>query len=152
METIEFAGLKFEYEKLDEEKFEKGPCAFKMIDKDGDVRYIVVAPHSLSERTKEIKTPNDGHLCAFCPDETSALMVAASIGIASTVATGMVDIKPQFGGLVTFDVDALRSEVNRLRKEGKSVDEVREILKPRMEEFVKKDGGSSDDKKEGGEW
>ena len=156
METIEFAGHKFQYEKLHEDRFKKGVCAFRMVDEDGDTQYLVFIPRTLSECDKEIKTPNDGRMCAACIDEISALMVASSIGIASSVAK-LADTKAkavtesveEIAKGLGFDVDALRSEVNKLRKEGKSAEEVREILKPRMEEFRKKNP-QSDTK--GGEW
>ena len=147
METIEFAGHKFQYEKLMPEKFKKGVCAFKMVDEDGDTQYLVFAPRALEEQMegKEIKTPNDGRLCAACPDEQSALMVASSIGVAASVvhiadtkAKAVTESVEEIARGLGFDVDALRSEVNKLRKEGKSAEEVSEILKPRMEEFRKK--------------
>lgn len=159
METIEFAGHKFQYEKLMPEKFKKGVCAFKMIDEDGDTQYLVIVPNTLSEQRdgKEINTPNDGHLAAACPDENTALMVASSIGVAASVA-GFIDDKKnpmkqsveEIAKGMGFDLEKLKAEVKRLKAEGKSPKEVAEILRPRMEEF-RKPGGTPDADK-GGEW
>lgn len=156
MKTIEFAGCKFQYEKLMPEKFKKGVCAFKMIDENGDTQYLVFAPDSLSEQVegKEINTPNDGVLVAASPSEQTALMVASSIGVAASVADFIDDKKKlmkqnveEVAKSLGFDLDALKSEVDRLRSEGKSAKEIAEILKPRMNDFKKPDA-----KQEGGEW
>ena len=161
METIEFAGRKFQYEKVMPEHFKKGVCAFKMIDEDGDTQYLVFIPRTLTEQVegKEIKTPNDGFLVAACPGERAALMVASSIGAAANVAhifeTAKDKIKRDTEELAKglgFDLDAMKREVDKLKSEGKSAKEIQEILKPRMEEFMKKKGGSPDDAKKGGEW
>lgn len=156
METIEFAGKKFQYEKLAPEHFKKGACAFKVIDEDGDTQYLVFAPNSLAEKDKEIKTLNDGTMCAACPTEQSALMVASSICIAANVAHLSIDktrvVKKSVEELAKdlgFDLEKLEAEVKKLKAGGKSDKEVAEILKPRMEEF-RKGGTPSTDK--GGEW
>ena len=161
METVEFAGHKFQYEKLNADKFKKGVCAFKMVDEDGDTQYLVFVPHTLAEQIegKEIKTPKDGRLLAACPDEQSALMVASSIGVAASVAN-LADAKKkealkkvvEVANGLGFDVEKLEAEVERLKAEGKSAKEVSEILKPRMEEFLKPGASKPSAKQEGGEW
>lgn len=161
METIEFAGHKFQYEKLREDKFKKGVCAFKMVDEDGDTQYLVFTPHTLSEQVegKEIKTPNDGRLCAACPDEMSALMVASSIGVASSVANradakvkAMKQSVEELAKGMGFDIEKLEAEAKRLKDEGKTLEEVQEILKQRMEEFLMPGASKPSAKQEGGEW
>jgi hypothetical protein len=155
MQTIEFAGKKFQCEKLHEDNFKHGPCAFKMVDEDGDTTYLVFTPSSVSESDKEIKTPNDGVLCAGCPSEQSALMVASSICMAATFANLVEDKKAEverdvekLAEQLGFDLEKLDAEVKRLKAEGKSSKEVAEILKPRMEEFKKKPATTD----KGGEW
>lgn len=159
METTEFAGKKFQYEKLMPEHFKNGTCAFKVIDEDGDTQYLVFTPNSLSEQVegKEIKTLNDGTLCAACPTEESALMVASSICIAANVAhfsdgkaKAIKENIEEIAKGLGFDLDAMKEEIVKLRKEGKSTKEIQEIMKSRMEEFRKKGGSPSTDK--GGEW
>lgn len=154
MQTIEFAGKKFQCEKLHEDNFKHGPCAFKMVDEDGDTSWLVFAPRSMSEGDKEIKTPNDGILVAGCPDEQTALMVASSICMAATFAHFAEDKKAEverdvekLAEQLGFDLEKLEAEVKRLKAEGKSGKEVAEILKPRMEEFRKKPAADK-----GGEW
>lgn len=155
METIEFAGRKFQCEKLDAEHFKTGVCAFKMVDEEGDTQWFVVTPFSMAENNKEIKTPNDGRLCAVSPDRTSALMVASSISIAVELASHKGAIMIQVAKGRGFDIDAIQREVGKLIAEGKSMGEIREIMKPRMAEFKKDkkedkpDTGSADDDKEG---
>ena len=148
----------FGCEKLCPEHFKTGVCAFKIIDGDKDTTYWVVAPPTLSDQMTgeyKIETPNDGHVCAFCMNEQDALMVASSICIAAGVAAkdkadkkALADIAQKVAKDIGFDLDALESEVKRLKAEGKSAKEISEILKPRMEEFRTKK--PSDTK--GGEW
>ena len=146
METIEFAGRKYQYEKLKEDYFKNGVSAFKMVDEDGNTQYLVVfTPRTLSGDDKEIKTPNDGIVCAACPCEQAALMVTSSIRIASNLASTHQLVNEEVGrktGEIAekfdFDLDAMKAEVKRLKDEGKSPKEVEEIMKPRMEEFMKK--------------
>lgn len=154
METIEFAGRKYQYEKLQEDYFKKGACAFKMVGEDGNTQYLVFTPRTLSWDDKEIKTPNDGIVCAACPCEQAALMVASSIHIASNLASIHQLVNEEVGRKTSeiadkldLDLDALKAEVKRLKDEGKSPKEVEEILKPRMEEFMKKHAADK-----GGEW
>lgn len=154
METIEFNGHKLQYEKLMPERFKNGVCTFKVVDDDGDTQYFVLTPHTMSEYSKEIKTLDDGRLCAVCPDEASALMVASSVSFAANLAHTAGDsvksMKTDFEEVakgIGIDIDALNAEIKRLRSEGKSAKEVRDILKPRMEEFRKKPGTDK-----GGEW
>lgn len=168
METIELCGHKFQVERLGGDEFKHGVAPFKMIDEDGDTQYVVVTPSNLEEQdTKELKTPKDGHMCAACPNESSALMVASSIAIAAQLAyvrrkTGGIEVRPasdieKIAGAIGFDVDAMRREVGRLMAEGKSIREIQNILRPRMDEFSKKkgdapDAGSADAEKKEGEW
>lgn len=148
----------FGCEKLHPEHFKTGACAFKVIDGDKDASYWVVVPPTLSDQMTgeyKIETPNDGRVCAFCMNEQDALAVASSICIAVGVAAKggackkeLADIAQKVAKDIGFDLDALGSEVRRLTSEGKSAEEISEILKPRMEEFCTKK--PSDTK--GGEW
>lgn len=155
MKEFNIAGQQFKCEKLHENKFKKGACAFKIIDDSGDESYWVVAPRSMSEFTdgNGIATPNEGHVVAFCVNEQDALMVASSINIAANVVSISAKAESAFvdkaASELGFDIDALKSEIDRLKAEGKSAKEVMEILKPRMDEF-KKGGSPNTDK--GGEW
>lgn len=155
MKEFNVAGNQFKCEKLHEDQYKKGACAFKIIDDDGNESYWVVAPRSMSEFTdgNVISTPNDGRVTAFCTNEQDALMVAASINIAANVVSISAKAESAFvekaASELGFDIDALKAEVDRLKAEGKSAKEVLEILKPRMDEF-KKGGSPSTDK--GGEW
>lgn len=158
MEKFTKFGHEFEYEKLMPEKFKQGPCAFRIKGEDGDEMYLVAIPESISECKREIATPNDGILCAVCPSEGKALMVASSICIAAQVAEEIGDTaKAKCEAIertakeLGFDIDKLRAEVDRLRKEGKSASEIAKILKPRMEDFKRADK-EADAKQEGGEW
>lgn len=169
METIELCGHKFQVERLGGDAFKHGVAPFKMIDEEGDAQYVVVTPSDLKEQdSKELKTPKDGHLCAACPTESSALMVASSISIAAQLAyvrskTGDVEVRPvsdiamKVAGAIGLDVDAIRREVGKLIAEGKHMKEIRDILKPRMDEFRRKkgdapDAGSAAAEKKEGEW
>lgn len=169
METIELGGHKFQIEKLGGEEFKHGVAPFKMIDEDGDAQYVVCTPSNLDEQdTKELKTPKDGNMCAACPNESSALMVASSVAIAAQMAyirrkTGGIEVRPvsdiamKVAGVIGLDVDKIRREVGKLIAEGKSMKEIRDILRPRMDEFRKKkgdatDAGSADAEKKEGEW
>lgn len=155
METVEFSGRKFQCEKLAAEQFKTGVCAFKMTDEDGDTQYMVITPFSFAEKSKEIKTPNDGRLCAVCPGRSSALMIASSVAIATELASHKTAIMMSVAKGRVFDVDAIHREVGKLISEGKSMKEIQEILKPRMAEFKKKKedepdtGSAADDDKEG---
>ena len=155
MKEFNIAGHKFKCEKLHEDQYKKGACAFKIIDDDGKESYWVVIPSSMSGFTdgNGIATPNEGHVVAFCVNEQDALMVASSINIAANVVSLSTKAESAFvekaASELGFDIDALRAEVNRLKAEGKSAKEVLEILKPRMDEF-KKGGSPNTDK--GGEW
>lgn len=57
------------------------------------------------------------------------------------------DLTQKLSNDLGFDIDKLEAEGKRLKAEGKTAEEVRDILKPRMEEFKRADA-----KKEGGEW
>lgn len=148
----------FGCEKLCPEHFKTGVCAFKIIDGDKDTTYWVVAPPTLSDQMTgeyKIETPNDGHVCAFCMNEQDALMVASSICIAAGVAAkdkaskkALSEVVEKVARDIGFDIEKLKAEVEKLKAEGKSATEVRDILKGRMDEFRKK----PDAKQEGGEW
>lgn len=148
----------FGCEKLMPEHFKTGACAFKIIDGDKDTTYWVVAPPTLSDQMTgeyKIETPNDGHVCAFCMNEQDALMIASSVCIAATVAGSsgepkkiQCDLTQKLAKDLGFDIEKLEAEVKKLKAEGKTADEVREILKPRMEEFRKKPAADT----KGGEW
>ena len=149
----------FGYEKLCPEHFKTGACAFKIIDGDNNATYLVVAPPTLSDQMTgefKIETPSDGNVCAFCMNEQDALMVASSICIAAGVAAKAKEGKKALAAVaekvakdICFDIDKLNAEVKRLKDEGKTAEEVREIMKPRMEEFLTR---KPDTKSEGGEW
>lgn len=148
--TTTFAGSKYSYKKLDPDKF-RNACVFEMVGEDRYVRYMVFTPQD-----GEIKTPNDGRLCAICPDGPSALMVAASICIASEVA-GITKrpsiVESEAAAKASgFDTDRIRAEVFRLRREGKSFVEISEEMERRSDEFKVKRNGQSAKEKEGGEW
>ena len=148
----------FECEKLCPEHFDTGVCAFKIIGDDNFTSYWVVTPPELSDQMTgkyKIETPNDGRVCAFCMNEQDAMMIASSIAIATGVASvnsylakEEVDSKTRkLAEKLDFDLDALEAEVRKLKAEGKSSNEISEILKLRMDEFKKKPAAD-----EGGEW
>lgn len=161
MKDIEIDGKQFKYEKLMAEKFEKGACAFKVVDADGDTSYWVVVPATLRKQVdgEVINTPNDGHLAAVCMSEQDALMVASSVCIAATVADmeqkaarrALAKTTEHLAKACGFDIEKLEAEVKRLKAEGKTLEEIEKILKPRMEDFKRADK-EADAKQEGGEW
>ena len=161
MKEFEMWGKQFQYEKLMAEKFEKGACAFKVVDADGDTSYWVVVPATLQKQVdgEVINTPNDGHLSAVCMSEQDALMIASSVCIAATVADmeqksvrkALAETTERLAKEVGFDIEKLKVEVERLKAEGKTRDEIAAILKPRMNEFRRPDAKSGDEQK-GGEW
>lgn len=160
MKEFEMCGKHFQYEKLMAEKFEKGACAFKVVDADGGTSYWVVVPATLQKQVdgEVIDTPNGGHLAAVCMSEQDSLMVASSICIAATVADmeqksvrKLVETTEHLAKECGFDVANREEEVKRLKAEGKTRDEIAAILKPRMNEFRLHDAKSGDEQKEG-EW
>lgn len=163
MKEFEMCGKHFQYEKLMAEKFEKGACAFKVVDADGDTSYWVVVPATLQKQVdgEVIDTPNDGHLAAVCMSEQDALTVASSICIAATVASieqksvrkALAETTEHLAKECGFDIAKLEAEVKRLKAEGKTHDEVAAILKPRMNEFrLANPAAKSGDEQKGGEW
>ena len=166
MKEMKIGGKTFQYEKVMPEQFEKGACAFRVKDPDGDENWWVVIPPTLKAQLEDvaIDSPDDGRIAAFCMSEQDALVIASSVGIAANVVSIAPCIKEEVGrkakeladkldfdllaDKLDFDLDALEAEVKRLKDEGKSPKEVAEILKPRMEEFKKK----PDADKKGGEW
>ena len=158
MNEMKMGGKTFQYEKVMPEKFKKGACAFHVKDPDGDENWWVVVLPTLKAQMEgvAIDSPDDGHIAAFCMSEQDALVIASSVCIAATVAGSSSELKKIQCNLTQklakdlgFDIEKLEAEVKKLKAEGKTADEVREILKPRMEEF-KRTGGSADTK--GGEW
>ena len=154
MKEVNIDGKTFQYEKVMPERFKKGACAFHVKESGSGDTWFVVVPHSLKEAIEgvEIESPTDGHIAAFCMSKEDALMIASSICLATSTANvtkivkEAVDRKTKdLADKLDFDLDALEAEVKKLRVEGKSLKEVDEILKPRMEEFKKKpadDNGS----------
>lgn len=161
MKEFDMCGKHFQYEKLMAEKFEKGACAFKVVDADGDTSYWVVVPATLQKQVdgEVIDTPNDGHLAAVCMSEQDALMVASSVCIAATVAhieqksvrKALAETTEHLAKECGFDIAAIEAEVKRLKAEGKTRDEIASILNPRMNEF-RLAGPKSGDEQKGGEW
>lgn len=158
MKEMKMSGKTFWYEKVMPEQFKKGACAFRVKDEEGDENWWVVVPPTLKAQLEgvAIDCPDDGHIAAFCMNEQDALMIASSVCIAAGVAAkdkagkkALSDIAQKVAKDIGFDLDALESEVKRLKAEGKSAKEISEILKPRMEEFRTKKP-QSDTK--GGEW
>ena len=160
MNEIKMGGKTFLYEKVMPEQFNKGACAFHVKDADGDESWWVVVPPTLKAQIEGvvIDSPEDGHVAAFCMNRQDALMIASSIcisaGMARSIPSIVKDVKEGIGrkakelaATFNFDIDALGAEVKRLKDEGKSMKEVEEILKPRMEEFIKKPAADK-----GGEW
>jgi hypothetical protein len=156
MKEMKMGGKTFWYEKVMPEKFEKGACAFRVKDEEGDETWWVVVPPTLKAQIEgmAINCPDDGHIAALCTNEQDALMMASSVCIAANVASIPSIVKEEVGrktkelaDKLDFDLDALEADVKRLKDEGKSPKEVAEILKPRMEEFKKKPAADK-----GGEW
>ena len=163
MKEFKLNGKPFKCEKLMAEKFEKGTCAFKVVDADGDTSYWVMCPDSLQKQIdgEVIDTPETGHLTAICMGEQDALMVASSINIAAHVADiqqkagrkAMMETTERLAKECGFDIEALKREVVRLKGEGKTHDEIAALLKPRMNEFKLADpAAKSGDEQKGGEW
>ena len=158
MKEMKMGGKTFYYEKVCADKFHNGACAFRVKDEEGDENWWVVVPPTLKAQMDGmvIDCPDDGHIAAFCMSEQDALMLASSVCIAANIAGSQdklkkiqCDLTQKLAKDLGFDIDKLEAEVKRLKAEGKTADEVRDILKPRMDEF-KKAGGSPDTK--GGEW
>lgn len=161
MNEMKMGGKTFLYEKVMPEQFNKGACAFHVKDTDGDENcWWVVVPPTLKAQIEGvvIDSPKDGHVAAFCMNRQDALMIASSIcisaGMARSIPGIVKDVNEEIGRKAkeladkfNFDLDALGAEVKRLKDEGKSMKEVEEILKPRMEEFMKKPAADN-----GGEW
>ena len=85
---------------------------------------------------------------------TISSCICISAGMAMSIPSIVKDVKEGIGRKAkeladkfNFDLDALGAEVKRLKDEGKSMKEVEEILKPRMEEFIKKPAADK-----GSEW
>lgn len=163
MKEMKMSGKTFWYEKVCADKFEKGACAFRVKDEEGDENWWVVVPPTLTAQLEgmPINCPDDGHIAAFCMNEQDALMIASSVCIAASVASFSKDAidkakseverkTNELANKMGFDLEKLEAEVKRLKAEGKSPKEVAAILKPRMEEFKKSDTPQSDTK--GGEW
>ena len=147
MKEVNIGGKTFQYEKIMPERFKKGACAFRVNESDHDDTWFVVVPRTLKEAMEgvEIESPNDGHIAAFCMSKEDALMIASSINISTSTANvtrivkEAVDRKTKdLADKLNYDLDALEAEVKRLKAEGKSPKEIEEILKPRMDEFMKK--------------
>lgn len=158
MKEMKMSGKTFWYEKVCADKFEKGACAFRVKDEEGDENWWVVVPPTLTAQLEgmPINCPDDGHISAFCMNEQDALMLASSVCIAANIAGSQgalkkiqSDLTQKLAKDLGFDIDKLEAEVKRLKAEGKTAEEVRDILKPRMDEF-KRAGDSPDTK--GGEW
>lgn len=157
MKEMKMSGKTFWYEKVMPEQFKKGACAFRVKDEEGDENWWVVVPPTLKAQLEgvAIDCPDDGHIAAFCMNEQDALMIASSVCIAATVAGSsgelkkiQCDLTQKLAKDLGFDIEKLEAEVKKLKAEGKTADEVREILKPRMEEFRKKPAADT----KGGEW
>lgn len=159
MNEMKIGGKTFLYEKVMPEQFNKGACAFHVKDTDGDESWWVVVPPTLKAQIEGvvIDSPEDGRIAAFCMNKQDALMIASSICISADMTRSIHGIVKDVEGVgrkaeeladkFNFDLDALGAEVKRLKDEGKSMKEVEEILKPRMEEFRKKPAADK-----GGEW
>ena len=147
MNEMKLGGKTFQYEKVMPEQFKKGACAFRVKDADGDENWWVVVPPTMKEQLDgmPIDCPNDGHIAAFCMSEQDALMLASSVCIAANIAglQGTKDVLKKIQSDLTqklskdlgFDIDELEAEVKRLKAEGKTADEIKDILKPRVDEF-----------------
>lgn len=158
MKKFTIEGKEFECEKLHPEKFGTGACAFRVVDDEGNKMNWVVVPNTLEQLLKRdcpLETPADGHICAFCVSENDAFMIASSINIASGVIKSgqklykTAEEAENMAKELGFDINAIKAEIDKLHKEGKSSEEIREIMNKRICEFMK-DGHK--DKKEGGEW
>ena len=160
MNEMKMGGKTFLYEKVMPEQFNKGACAFHVKDTDGTESWWVVVPPTLKAQIEGvvIDSPEDGHVAAFCINKQDALMIASSISISAGIARSIQSIvkdakeeivrkTKELANKFDLDLDALGAEVMRLKNEGKSVKEVKEILEPRMKEFIKKPAADN-----GGEW
>lgn len=142
MQKVIVADNEFQFDKLETGIFKRGAAAFRVVDKDGDESFWVNVPASKEAFDDEIVSPKDGVLTAICHSEEAALVVASSINIAYEVAYAKQrasDID-KLANILGFDNAKLRAEVKRLKEEGKSLDEVSEILKERSDEFLTDEG------------
>ena len=156
MNEMKMGGKTFLYEKVMPEQFNKGACAFHIKDTDGDESWWVVVPPTLKAQIEGvvIDSPEDGHIAAFCMNRQDALMIASSICIAASLASIPSVVNEEIGRKtkelaeeLELNLDALEAEVKKLKAEGKSMKEVEEIIKPRIEEFRRKPAADN-----GGEW
>ena len=162
MQKVMIRDMEFQFEKLDEKNFKRGAAAFRVIDKDGTETFWVNTPATIDKFDDGVATPNDGRMVAFCHSKDDAEMVAAAINVSVHVAIINNNSSPEtefekIADMLGLDIDKMRAEIKRLKAEGKTANEVVEILKPRMDEFLTNEGKAKKDAllkeaKERGEW
>lgn len=116
--------------------------------------YWVVIPIK-GDWEKGISNPKDGRVVCMCKELIDAKMIAASINISHSLSSGVMGldefIKGKFKSLESkYDTDAMSKEIHRLHKEGKSDDEILNIMQNKRETFLRKKPAET--KKDGGEW
>ena len=158
MKKFTIEGKEFECEKLGQEHFGTGACAFRVVDNEGSEMNWVVTPNTLEQMFKSncsIETPADGRIRAFCVGKQDALMVASSINIASRLVESKrkfdktAEEAEELARKLGFDIEAMKAEIHKLSEEGKSQKEIQEIMNAKMSEFLKDNPKA---KQEGGEW
>ena len=162
MQKVMIRDMEFQFEKLDEKNFKRGAAAFRVIDKDGTETFWVNTPATIDKFDDGVATPNDGRMVAFCHSKDDAKMVAAVINISvhitriNNISSPETELE-KLADTLGLDIDKMSAEIQRLKAEGKTANEVIEILKPRMDEFLTNEGKAKKDAllkeaKERGEW
>jgi hypothetical protein len=116
--------------------------------------YWVVVPLKYYDWEKGCDSPDKGHVVCMCKDICDAKMVASAINIAHHISF-KVDLDGVIKSMLkplgdTYDTDAMTKEIHSLRREGKSDDEIIEVMKNKRESFRRKN--PTETKKNGGEW
>lgn len=123
-------------------------------DDEGFNMYLVVVPDH-SKWDEGCPAPSDGHVICVCNGVNDAKMIAAAVNIAHGLIASKADI---INSLVedkcksldnTYDTSAMSREIGRLREEGKSDEEICEIMRGKRESFLRK---KPETKNDGGEW
>ena len=114
--------------------------------------YWVVIP--INDWDGGVANPKDGHVACMCKGKIEAKTIASAINIAQDLSSRVTLenlIKTKLKSLEDkYDLNAITEEVVRLRNEGKSDDEILDLMKDKRETFLRKK--SAETNKNGGEW
>lgn len=146
-------GHDFYYERVPLLSDKSGAAVFAIKEnaeaKEFDLYWVVVPVKS--DWDKGCESPKDGHVVCMCKCEIDAKMVASSINLAFAIHSNAGDIEDKFKTIESkYDTDAMSKEIKRLHDEGKSNDEIFEIMKSKRESFRRKN--PTEIKQDGGEW